>query len=104
MQRKTLIAVGLGLGVAALLFFSKGKASAASGGGSAPSGKPPAKINKGETVSASTYKIITKRRAGYRYVTAKKKGALIEFTSPVAGYFMRNVLQEGGRWSAEIKG
>lgn len=64
----------------------------------------PAAVGVNELVSANRYRLIESRRSGMSYVPVTKGslGGTIEFTSPAAGKFTWNVIQESGGLVAEI--
>jgi hypothetical protein len=63
----------------------------------------PAKVGANETVSATSYRIIANKRPGLQYVQATgTPGGVLSFTSPAAGRFTRNIVQESGALWAEI--
>ena len=97
-----LILVGIAA-VAVLVLRKKGAPS--SGANVVTSDKlKPAKIGRGEEVSAKSYRVIAARRPGMEYVVAQgSPGAQITFASPKGGRFTRNVVREGSKLWAEIK-
>lgn len=94
---KTILILG-GLGLLGFYLFSK---RAAISGAAAK--LVAAAVGAGEQVSAGTYRVIANRRPGLDYVPASGAvGGTISFTSPSAGMFTRNIVQEQGGLFAEI--
>jgi len=92
-------------GVVGAILFLKSRKQA--GGGSATQvtiSFTPASVGSGELVSANKYRLIESRRSGMRYVPVSSGalGGTLEFTSPSAGKFTWNVIQEGSAIHAEI--
>ena len=73
------------------------------GGGGVQLSLKSAPVQQGEQLSASSYRIIGKRREGMSYAPAAgSAGQELSFTAPINGKFTRNVLQEGQQLLAEF--
>lgn len=100
-NKNTLIYVGLG--VAALYLFSRGRSASAASPAAPLRQLPMAPVRAGELISAKTFQQIGGRRPGFFYVAARMNGGLLMFTATVSGNFTRNVVKEGSQLWAEMR-
>lgn len=90
----------IGVGAIGLLYLMSKRASADS---TVELVLKEAKIGANEPVTAASYRVIAARRGGMNYTEASGSvGGELSFSSPTAGTFTRNVIEENGVLLVEI--